>query len=249
MNPSKSYASPRARCSIIWFSSASMSRTCASCSGDMFCMPCAMPRKYAPSTCSRTCSSSSSNIRCASGIHEPVVRQLAELTGRVGGEVVQERLAHPRVVLGLERQRAPFAVQDLLELLPDLLQGTAEVERLLLLLAHLAEAAAEGVHPREPALHAAAHQTAEGVVGAGAHQDVVGQLLQHVGRVDRGVERFLGAVPARVAVAHPFSLRGAAPTEGATPRWHGSRTVRRSRRSRRSDARSDARAPRPPGRS
>ena len=87
-------------------------------------------------------------------------------------------LAHPRVVLGLERQRAPFAVQDLLELLADLLQGTAEVERLLLLLAHLLEAAAERVHPGEPALHPAAHQAPEGVVGARAHQDVVGELLQ-----------------------------------------------------------------------
>ena len=36
-------------------------------------------------------------------------------------------------------------------------------------------------------------------VGARAHQDVVGELLQDVGRGEFGPERILGAVPARVA--------------------------------------------------
>ena len=150
-------------------------------------------------------------------IDEPVVLELADHPRRVGRERIEEQLAHPRVVLGLERQRAPFAVQDLVELLPDLLERTAEVERLLLLLPHVVQAAAEGVEPGEPALHPPAHQSPEGVVGAGAHQDVVGELLEDVGGIDLGAEGILGAVPARVAVAHPFSLRGVAPFGGATP--------------------------------
>ena len=59
------------------------------------------------------------------GIHEAVVGELTDLPRRVGRQRIQEHLAHPRVVLGLERQRAPLAVQDLLELLADLLERTA----------------------------------------------------------------------------------------------------------------------------
>src|SRR5438093_25823 len=66
MNPSKSYGSPRSRCSIIWFSSASMSLNRWTCSGERLRIPSAMLRKYAPSTCSLRCSINSSNSRCAS---------------------------------------------------------------------------------------------------------------------------------------------------------------------------------------
>ena len=86
-------------------------------------------------------------------IDEPVVRQFADGSRRVGRKRVQEQLAHPCVVLGLERERAPFAVQDLLELFANLLERTAEVERLLLLLTHVIQPTAEGVEPGEPALH------------------------------------------------------------------------------------------------
>ena len=144
-------------------------------------------------------------------IDEPVVLELADHPRRVGRERIEEHLAHPRVVLGLERQRAPFAIEDLVELFPDLLERTAEVQRLLLLLPHVVQAPAEGVEPGEPALHPPAHQPPKGVVGAGPHQDVVGELLEDVGGIDLGAEGILGAVPARVAVAHPFSLRGVAP--------------------------------------
>ena len=151
------------------------------------------------------------------GIHEPVLRELADLPGRVGRERIQEHLPHAGVVLGLERQRAPFAVQDLLELFADLLERAAEVERLLLLLAHVGEPTTERVQAGEPSLHPSPHQPSQRAFHARAHQDVVGELLQDVGRVDLGTEGILGAVPARVAVSHPFSLRGVAPFARATP--------------------------------
>ena len=79
----------------------------------------------------------------------------------------------------------------------------------------MVQALAERVQAGEPALHPTAHQASEGAVGPGAHQDVVGELLEDVGGVDLGTEGILGAVPARVAIAHPFSLRGAAPFSGS----------------------------------
>ena len=57
--------------------------------------------------------------------------------------------------------------------------------------------------PRMPA----PQQPLQRVVGASAHQDLVGELLEHVGGGHVGPERILGAVPPRVAEAHATSVR------------------------------------------
>ena len=53
-------------------------------------------------------------------------RELAELPGGIRRQGFKEGLTHPGIVLGLERKRASLAIQDLLELLPDLFERTAE---------------------------------------------------------------------------------------------------------------------------
>ena len=140
-------------------------------------------------------------------VGEAVLLELADLAGRVGGERVEERLAHPRVVLVAEGQRGALALQDLLELLPHVLERPGEVERVLLALALLLQPAAERVEAAEAPLHPPSQQALERGVGAAAHQDLVGELLEDVARRDLGPEGVLGAVPSRVADAHATSLR------------------------------------------
>gem|GEM_PF-6268015 len=55
------------------------------------------------------------------GIGEPVVLQLLDLAGRVGGERIQELLGQAGTVLGLEAQRPPLLLEELLQPLLDLL--------------------------------------------------------------------------------------------------------------------------------
>jgi len=129
-------------------------------------------------------------------IDESILGQLADHAGGIGRERVQEHLAHARVVLGLERQRAPFAIQDLVQLLANLFEGTAEVESLLFLPAHGVQPAAQGIEPGEPTLHPTTHEPTESALGVGAHQDVVRELLQYVGGIDLRPEGILGAIPA-----------------------------------------------------
>ena len=82
---------------------------------------------------------SASNICCALGSDEAVLLQLGHLARRVGGQRVEERLAHPGVVVVAEGQLGAFPLQDLVEPLADLLQRPGEVEHLLLLLATLTQ--------------------------------------------------------------------------------------------------------------
>ena len=79
------------------------------------------------------------------GIDEPVVAQLADPARDVGRKGVEEGLAHPRVVLGLERERRAFAIDDVVETLAELLERAGEVEVRLLPRAPLAEPRTERV--------------------------------------------------------------------------------------------------------
>ena len=184
-------SSPRARASIRPFSSATMSRIRASCSGVAFLRPSAIERMWAPITCSRMSSSRSVEGLLRARVDEPVVPQLRDPPGRIARERVELRLAEPRVVIVPERQLGPFTLEDLIEPLPDLLERTREVQPGLFLVPALLEPPAQGVEPREPAMHPAAEQPAERVVRIAAHQHLVGELLEEIGRRDVGPERVL----------------------------------------------------------
>ena len=56
------------------------------------------------------------------GVDESVVGELADLTRRVHRELIQERLARPSVVAGLERQRDALSLDDLVEGFAHLIQ-------------------------------------------------------------------------------------------------------------------------------
>ena len=79
------------------------------------------------------------------GVDEPVVAQLPDAAGDVGRQRVEERLAHPGVVLGLERQRRSFAIDDVVEAFAEFLERAREVEVRLLACAAFAEPGAERV--------------------------------------------------------------------------------------------------------
>src|SRR5205823_14127090 len=131
-------------------------------------------------------------------IREAIVLELADLTRSVGGERVEERLAHPRIVVVACGELVALFLQDPLERLADLLEGTGEVERGFLLLSTPAQTPADGIEAVESALHATTEQPLQGSVRRRSHQDVVGELVQHVGRRDVGAERILAAIPSGV---------------------------------------------------
>ena len=95
-------------------------------------------------------------------VDEPVIAQLPDPARDVGRERVQERLAHPGVVLGAERERRSLAVDDVVEPFAQLLERPGQVQVRLLAGAPLAEARTQGVEPVEapPASRAAAAATA-----------------------------------------------------------------------------------------
>src|ERR671911_257050 len=141
-------------------------------------------------------------------VDEPIVRELLELAGHVRRERIEEGLTHPCVVPGLERERGSFALDDPLELLPDLLERPLEVQRALLAATALAKPRPQCVEPTEPSLHSTAHQSRERALRPRAGEDVVGKLLQQLGCRDVGTERILRVVPARVAeLPHRLSVR------------------------------------------
>jgi len=111
-------------------------------------------------------------------------------------------LAQPRVVLGPERQRGAFDLQDLVEALPDLLQRALQVQVFLFALPLLAEARTQRVHAGEAALHALADHALQRAFGPQARQELVGHLLQDVAGGQFGPQRILRAVPPRIADAH-----------------------------------------------
>jgi hypothetical protein len=143
------------------------------------------------------------------GVDEPVVAQLPDAAGDVGRQRVEERLAHPGVVLGLERQRRSFAIDDVVEAFAEFLERAREVEVRLLACAAFAEPGAERVQALEASLHPAAHQPRERSLDPQTRQRVVGQLLEQLAGGQLGAERILRVVPARVAGLHPTSLRRA----------------------------------------
>src|SRR5207247_4711260 len=77
-------------------------------------------------------------------IHEAVLLELADLSGDVGWERVQRRLAEPRIVTGLERQARPLSVQDLVQPLPELFERTRPVQPRLLFVTALLEPPPQG---------------------------------------------------------------------------------------------------------
>ena len=143
------------------------------------------------------------------GVDEPVVAQLADPARDVGRQGVEERLAHPCVVLGPERERRAFAIDDVVEALAELLERAGEVEVRLLARAAFAEPGAERVQPVEAPLHPATHQPRERPLDPQTRQRVVRELLEQLAGGQLGAERILRVVPARVAGLHPTSLRRA----------------------------------------
>ncbi len=143
-------------------------------------------------------------------VDEPVLAQLADRAGRIGRQGVEERLARTRVVVVAEAQLRTLALHDLLEPLPDVLERAGEVEQGLLSLALPLQALAQRVDAGEAPLHAAAQQSLQRVIGAAPHEDLVGELLEHLRSGHVGSERVLGAVPPRVPEVHATSLRAVA---------------------------------------
>ena len=143
------------------------------------------------------------------GVDEPVVAQLADPAGDVRRQRVEERLAHPGVVLGLERERRAFAIDDVVEAFAELLERAREVEVRLLARAAFAEPGPERVQAVEAPLHPAAHQPRERSLDPQTRQRVVRELLEQLAGGQLGSERILRVVPARVAGLHPTSLRRA----------------------------------------
>ena len=86
-------------------------------------------------------------------IDEPVVRQLADLARDVRRKRIEDRLAHPGVLLGLERERRALAFNDLPQPLPDLVQGALEVQPGLLASPSLAQPRPQCVEAAEPPAH------------------------------------------------------------------------------------------------
>src|SRR5262249_36964346 len=140
----------------------------------------------------------------------------------------------PGIVAWLERQARPLPIQDLVEPLPELLERSGQVQPLLLFVTALLEPPPQGVQPAEATAHPAADEPPERGVRRVAHQDVVRELLEHVGRGDVVTERVLRTVPAGVTgTSHASSVWGgrADDTRAADSR-HGSRSGRGSPRTR-----------------
>src|SRR5439155_9688918 len=89
---------------------------------------------------------------------EPVVAQLLDRSSGIGRQRLQRLLAQAGVVGGVERERAPFDLQDLLQALPDLLQRAFQVQTLLLPAAGGAEAGPQRVQAGEAAPETLAEQ-------------------------------------------------------------------------------------------
>ncbi len=140
-------------------------------------------------------------------VDESILAQLADPPGGVGRKRIEERLSRARVVVITEAQLRALPLQDLLHAFPDVLQRAGEIEQRLLSIALLPQALPKGLHAREAAPHAPPEQPLQRVVGASTHQDLVGELLEHVGGRHVGTERILGAVPPRVAEVHATSVR------------------------------------------
>ena len=141
------------------------------------------------------------------GVDEPVVGQLPYPARDVGRERVQERLAHPGVVIGAERERRSLAVDDVVEPFAQLLERPGQVEVLLLAGAALAEPGSQGIEPVEAPLHPATQQPRQRTLSAEPRQHVVGDLLEQLAGREVRAEGVLRVIPARVASLHPTSLR------------------------------------------
>ena len=147
-------------------------------------------------------------------VGEPVVLQIAHLAGRVGRQGIEERLAHAGIVIVAEAQLDALALDDLLQPLADVLERPGQVQHVLLLLPALLEPVAQRVQAGEAPSHPAPQQPLEGTVRAPAHEDLVAELLEHLGRVDLGTERVLCPIPARVAEPHAIQ-----PTHARAEAW------------------------------
>ena len=129
-------------------------------------------------------------------VDEPVLLQLAELAGRVRRQHVQGLLAHTRAVLQMKGQRAPFVLQDLRQAALDLLEGGVQVQTLALAPGRLTQPGPQGVQAGEPAAHPASQQPRQRALRAGAREDVLGHLVQHLGRRQVRAQRILRPIPA-----------------------------------------------------
>ena len=121
-------------------------------------------------------------------VDEPVIAQLPDPARDVGRERVQERLAHPGVVLGAERERRSLAVDDVVEPFAQLLERPGKVQVRLLAGAPLAEARTQGVEPVEAPLHPAPQQPRQRTLRAEPREHVVGDLLEQLAGRELGAE-------------------------------------------------------------
>ena len=212
MKPSKSGSSPAARCSSIWLSSAIMSFMRAMSSGDIEPIAPDIWSTVCCISCSRSLSISSSKRCCASLDEKSYCSRPLTWPARSGGSMSSSRFLpatdswvssarrgspDSRAVVELTLELVALLLDQLAQLLRDVVVDTAQVvavQRLLAALTDLVEHLADALDALAVAvLEALLHHPPQRRVEVAVVEQVVGQLLHDVERID--LEAALAPVP------------------------------------------------------